>query len=125
MRNNLLWFLLAALTGVTAMKCMPKVNKLIMEKIQFDYSTIDEHGLRNGEVTVDYEFCIPADEKVLSEILAIDPGVRVMKSSKGRIGCTAQQWLLINSTHTPEWKKRLHSIAGLNYVDRIVETFYE
>jgi hypothetical protein len=125
MRNNPLLLLLAALTGLAAIQCTPKTNKLMMDKIQFDYSAIDENGLRNGEVAVDYEFCIPADQKILNQILAIDPGVRVMKSSKGRIGCTAQQWLLINSTHTPEWKKKLFSIAGLDYVDRIVETFYE
>ena len=96
-----------------------------MAKIQFDYSAIDDNGLRSGERAVDYEFCIPASEEMLREVMTIDSGVRVMKSSKGRIGCSSEQWLIINSTHSTEWNKKLYDIAYLDYVDRIVETFYE
>ncbi len=87
---------------------MEKVNQA---KIKFDYSSIDDNGLRNGEVSVDYEFCIPADAAILDQVMKIDQGVRVMKSSKGRIGCTDQQWLCINSTHSVSWKKQLFAIA--------------
>ncbi len=36
-------------------------------KINFDYSNIDNHGFRNGMEAVDYEFCIPADEMKLKK----------------------------------------------------------
>jgi hypothetical protein len=101
------------------------MHKVMLKKINFDYSDIDEHGLRNGESAVDYEFCIPASEQILHEVMSIDPGIRVMKNSKGRIGCTSQQWLCINSTHRDEWKKKLFAISYLDDVDRIIETFYE
>lgn len=107
------------------MQCPTKKEKINLAKIEFDYSLIDDSGLRNGEVAVDYEFCIPASEEILAKVLQIDPAVRVMKSSKGRIGCTRQQWLCINSTHSTGWKEKLYSIAYLEYVDRIVETHYE
>ncbi|HEY3386538.1 MAG TPA: hypothetical protein VGK46_08520 [Saprospiraceae bacterium] len=97
----------------------------MLSKIKFNYSKIDDNGLRNGEVAVDYEFCIPANESIVQEVLSIAPAIRVMKNSKGRIECTKQQWLVINSTHSPEWKKQLYAIAYLDYVENIIETFYE
>jgi hypothetical protein len=116
---------LIVLFGVSSFACHNGINKVMMEKIQFDYSLIDDEGLRNGEVAVDYEFCIPASAELLEEVTGIDTGIKVMKSSKGRIGCTTQQWLLINSTHSKGWKQKLYNIARLDYVDRIVETHYE
>ncbi|MDZ4747935.1 MAG: hypothetical protein SH808_05570 [Saprospiraceae bacterium] len=101
------------------------MDKINQAKIKFDYSAIDDSGLRNGEVAVDYEFCVPANEAILDQVIKIDPGVRVLKSSKGRIGCSEQQWLCINSTHSPGWKKKLDAIASLYFVERILETFYE
>ena len=97
----------------------------MMSKIGFDYSGIDDHGLRNGEAAVDYEFCIPAEETYLNQVMSIAPQIKMMKNSKGRIGCTGQQWLMINSTHSAEWKKQLYAIAYLDFVERIEETFYE
>ena len=118
-------FLLLVILFSSASQCPKKTDKVNQAKIQFDYSAIDDNGLRNGEVAVDYEFCIPADQDILDQVMKIDQGVRVMKSSKGRIGCTAQQWLCINSTHSPGWKNKLYAIASLSYVERIEETFYE
>jgi hypothetical protein len=117
--------LLLILTGVSASQCTRKMKTFDPAKIEFDYSSIDERGLRNGEVAVDYEFCIPANEDVFQEVMAIDPNVRLMKTSKGRIGCSRQQWLCINSTHSPGWKDKLYAIASLSYVERIQQTFYE
>jgi hypothetical protein len=125
MHSRSFLFLLLLILGSSAFQCPRKMQKINQAKIQFDYSTIDDHGLRNGEVAVDYEFCIPADTAILEQVLKIDQGVRVMKSSKGRIGCTDQQWLCINNTHNPDWKKKLYAIASLSYVERIAETFYE
>jgi len=101
------------------------MQKLMFKKIAFDYSSIDSHGLRNGEAAVDYEFCIPANEAIVQEVMKIDAGIRVMKGSSGRIGCSKSQWLCINTTHSEGWKDKLHKIAYLDYVDRIQETFYE
>ena len=118
-------FLLLVILFSTAFQCPKKTDKVNRAKIKFDYGAIDDSGLRNGEVAVDYEFCIPADQAILDQVMKIDQGVRVMKSSRGRIGCTAQQWLCINSTHSPDWEKKLYAIASLSYVERIEETFYE
>jgi len=117
--------ILVLLISLTSSQCSRKMDTTNQSKIQFDYSAIDDQGLRNGEVAVDYEFCIPADEAILKEVMKIDPAVRVMKSSHGRIGCSAQQWLCINTTYTPGWKNKLYAIASLNYVEKIKETFYE
>lgn len=118
-------FILLIILGSSAFQCPRKTDKINQAKIKFDYSSIDDSGLRNGEVAVDYEFCIPADQEILDQVMNIDQGVRVMKSSKGRIGCTDQQWLCINSTRGAGWKNNLHAIASLSYVERIAETFYE
>jgi len=119
------FLILLIVTSLSASQCTRKMQTFDPAKIEFDYSAIDENGLRNGEVAVDYEFCIPANEDLLKEVMAIDPNVRLMKSSKGRIGCSKQQWLCINSTHSPGWKDKLYSIASLEYVERIQQTFYE
>ena len=118
-------FLLIVILFSSAFQCPKKTDKVNQAKIKFDYAAIDDSGLRNGEVAVDYEFCIPADQQILDQVMKIDQGIRVMKSSRGRIGCTAQQWLCINSTHSPDWEKKLYAIASLSYVERIEETFYE
>lgn len=125
MYSRPLLFLLLIIFGSSAFQCPKKTDKVNHAKIKFDYSAIDDSGLRNGEVAVDYEFCIPADQEILDQVMNLDQGVRVMKSSKGRIGCTRQQWLCINSTHDVGWKKKLLAIASLSYVERIAETFYE
>ncbi len=118
-------FLLIVILFSSAFQCPKKTDKVNQAKIKFDYAAIDDSGLRNGEVAVDYEFCIPADQQILDQVMKIDQGIRVMKSSRGRIGCTDQQWLCINSTHSPGWQKKLFAIASLSYVERIEETFYE
>ncbi len=125
MRTKPFIFVLVTMLSLSAFQCPRKMEKINQAKIQFDYSAIDEQGLRNGEVAVDYEFCIPANEAILQEVLNIDSSIRVMKSSKGRIGCTNQQWLCINTTHTQDWKRKLNAIASLSYVEKILETFYE
>jgi hypothetical protein len=119
------FYLILAFIMLSAFQCPRKMQKIMLSKIKFNYSKIDDNGLRNGEVAVDYEFCIPANESIVQEVLSIAPAIRVMKNSKGRIECTKQQWLVINSTHSPEWKKQLYAIAYLDYVENIIETFYE
>lgn len=125
MQHKPLLLLLLLVIAASAFQCPGKMQKLMYKKIAFDYSTIDADGLRNGEVAVDYEFCIPAHEEIVQQVMKIDPGIRIMKGSNGRIGCSKSQWLCINTTHSEGWKDKLHRIAYLEYVDRIQETFYE
>lgn len=110
---------------ISSFQCHTHLRHHVIDNILFDYAGIDEFGLRHGESAVDYEFCIPANPDALAEVSRIEPDVRVMKNSKGRVGCTDEQWLCIANTHDPAWKKKLFAIAALPYVERILETFYE
>src|SRR6188768_3044920 len=99
MNRNTMACLVCIVIGLSAIQCQRKMQDLSNAKIQFVIDDIDAHGLRNGKVAVDYEFCIPARDEILQQVLKIDPAIRAMKASKGRIGCSDQQWLCINSTH--------------------------
>ena len=101
------------------------VTKKALRKIEFEHSTIDERGYLNGEIMLDYEFCIPKDEKKVAGITSIDPEVIIPRQAKGRIGCSEDQYLCINSNHTQDWRERLFAIASLPYVKRIIQTEYE
>lgn len=107
------------------LSCHPKLITSEVSKINFDYSNIDDRGFRNGIAPVDYEFCIPAKDMDLKKVKQIEPDVKVMKSSRGRVGCTDEQWLCIVNTWDDAWKKKLEQIATLPFVQRIEETFYE
>ena len=101
------------------------ISKRALRKIEFEHSTIDDRGYMNGEIMVDYEFCIPKDEKKAAGITAIDPEIIMPRQAKGRIGCSEDQYLCIVSNHTPGWRERLFAIASLPYVKRIIQTEYE
>lgn len=118
-------YVFSSLILLTASKCTSLPDQAILSKIQFDYSTIDAAGLRNGAVAVDYEFCIAADEVVFQKVIQIDEAVKLMMSSKGRIGCSKQEWLCINSTYSKDWEKKLYALASLKEVLLIRETHYE
>ena len=110
----------------SSMAATPTVNPL--SKIVFSLDNINADGLIGGAGalrSMDYEFCVPAEEARVQEVLAIDPGVRVMRGSRGRIGCTTSEFLCINSTHAPGWRDTLLRLAALPYVRRIQETFWE
>ena len=124
LQPSLTWLVPLALSFAAA-HCARPAHDAMNQKIGFDTSAIDANGLRNGEVALDYEYCIPATAGAEAEVRKVDPDVRMMKQSRGRIGCSTTQWLCISSTHHPDWKKRLNGIAGLPYVERIIETHYE
>jgi len=48
-----------------------------------------------------------------------------MAGSPGRIGCDKQSWLIVGSTHQPNYKRVLYDLASLTYVAKIQETFWE
>lgn len=72
-----------------------------------------------------YEFCIPANDSALNEVLAIDITAGVMKGSKGRSGCSDKEWLCIGSTRQRGFKEVLKKLSSLKYIRKITETFWE
>jgi hypothetical protein len=96
--------------------------------IGFDLSEIDDRGLigpEGGKRAVDYELCIPDDETFVAEVRAIDPSLRLMPGSPGRIGCHPGQLLVLGSTHRPGFRSILQRLADLPYVERIERAFFE
>ena len=98
-------------------------------KIKIDLSQFNEEGYRvypNGEKSsTHYEFCIPANDSVLAEVLSIDPDAGVMKGSKGRSGCTDKEWLVVSPTRKQGFKEIIKKLAALPYIRKISETFWE
>ncbi len=96
--------------------------------IRFDLSRLNDNGLHGppgGLRALDYEFCVPSGEKYAKEIKAIDPSVTVYSRSRGRIGCSCDQALVIGNTHQPRFREILENLAALPYVTRIDENFFE
>lgn len=105
----------------------PPENPDAWKKIKLDFKQLDAEGLAGppkGKVAVNYEFCIPATEKNWREVHKIDPSAQ-KSQSKGRVGCKADQWLIIGSTHQKNYQRILFQLASLPYVARIEETFWE
>jgi hypothetical protein len=104
-----------------------KENPAAWKKIRLDFKNLDAEGLsgkQDGKVAVNYEFCIPNDPKKWKEVLRIDPSA-TRQGSRGRIGCTEHQWLVIGSTHQKNYQRVLYQLASLPYVERIEQTFWE
>ena len=100
----------------------------VSTRIRFDLSVFDANGLYgppDGLRAAAYEFCIPASAELVTEVEAIDPTVQVYAGSPGRIGCTADQYLCIGSTHQPDFRSVLINLAQLEYVNRIELSFAE
>jgi len=120
MRNEL-WMLLA----VFLLQCHKQATQDNINKIQFNYTSVDDTGYRHESASVDYEFCIPAKNSFAKKVGHIEPFVQILKRSKGRSACSDEQWLCIVANHDDGWKKKLFAIAALPFVERIRETFYE
>lgn len=119
-----LWLVSSLLPLLLPLWHIPVFAETALDKIAFDLSPISSEGLvgSGGNVrSLRYEFCIPATETALTEVLAIDPTLHYFEHSRGRIGCTGEQRLVIGSTHQPQWREILVQIARLEYVDRIEE----
>jgi hypothetical protein len=112
-------------TSFLLSNCNRHVTQDDINKIQFDYSKIDNTGLRHEGVSVDYEFCIPAKKSNGKKILGIEPETQIFSKSKGRSGCSDSEWLCIISNHDNAWKEKLFAIASLPFVERIRQTDYE
>lgn len=82
-------------------------------------------GAASAKRALDYEFCIPANPEAASEVIAIDPSARLMRGSRGRVGCRPGQWLVLGSTHQPAFAEIIRRLAALPYVERIEPAFHE
>ena len=120
--------LAAILSACSATPARPPLTPAQQEKITLDLSTLDDRGLRgprNGLRSMSYEFCIPAGERYAAEVQRIDPTVEVMRGSRGRIGCTGNQYLCVGNTGQRGYREVLERLAGLDYSSRIVESTFE
>ena len=97
-------------------------------KITFSLDHLDENGLYGppgGLRAVHYEFCIPADPGLEAQVRRLDMTIQIFKTSPGRIGCTKEEYLCLGNTHQPNFKAVLLNLAGLPYVKRINQAFFE
>ncbi len=93
-----------------------------LAKVHLDLAAINADGLTgpaDGLRAVSYEFCIPATEAAVAEVTAIDRTVEVQRGARGRIGCSAEQYLCVGSTHQPGYRDVLVRLARLDYVAAI------
>ncbi|MFN0174129.1 MAG: hypothetical protein ACKVU0_05730 [Saprospiraceae bacterium] len=105
----------------------PPENPDAWKKIKLDFKQLDAEGLvgpTKGKVAMNYEFCIPAEERYWRKVQKIDASVQ-KNSGKGRIGCKDTQWLVIGSTHQKNYQRVLFQLASLPFVERIEQTFWE
>ncbi len=96
--------------------------------IGFDLNRLNASGLQGppaGLRALDYEFCIPDGPEYRAAVAAIDPSARFHPGSRGRIGCTSGQILVLGNTHQDRFREILHALAGLPYVARIDEAMFE
>lgn len=127
-RLNIAVFLLTSVfIGSCKDKQMPE-DASVWNKVAVNLSKLDENGLAgpsNGKVAVNYEFCISQEDKHWKSVQKIDKTAQKMAGSPGRIGCDKQSWLIVGSTHQPNYKRVLYDLASLTYVAKIQETYWE
>jgi hypothetical protein len=105
-----------------------KVTAAPDSKIEFDLAQLDEDGLRGpdgGKVALSYEFKIPDTEQRKAQVRAIDPSVRFMPGSRGRVGAGGGECLCIGTTHQKNFRRVLRALADLPFSERIIECHFE
>lgn len=125
MSRLVLFSLFLVLSTPLMTQCHKGATQDDINKIQFNYTSVDNTGLKHEGVSVDYEFCIPAKDADAKKVLHIEPHAQILQKSKGRSGCSDSQWLCVISNHDPDWKKKLFDMASLPFVEKIIETLYE
>lgn len=99
----------------------------IWKKVEIDLTKLDENGLigpATGKRTLAYEFLIPKTAACIAAVKAIDPSIRFMRNSRGRLGARADQCLCIGETQKG-YRQTLQRLAKLDYVTRIIECHFE
>ncbi|MFN0035722.1 MAG: hypothetical protein ACKVUS_11695 [Saprospiraceae bacterium] len=102
-------------------------NPDVWKKIKLDFRQLDSEGLagpEKGKVAMNYEFCIPTNEKHWKQVRKIDPTAQ-KNGGKGRVGCKESQWLVVGSTHQKNYQRVLFQLASLPFVVRIEPVFWE
>ena len=97
-------------------------------KIAIDLTSVNAEGLRGpatGLRAVHYEYCIPSGERYAAEVRGIDATTRFQRSSRGRIGCSGDEVLVLGHTHQRGYREVLERLAALPYVSRIQESHFE
>lgn len=115
-------------TAVMSAGCTADAYRREREKIDFDMTEIDEHGLEGpegGRRRVAYEFCIPSRQDYVTQVRVIDPSLQLFPTVPGRSGCTTAQILAIGHTGARQWRERLERLASLRYVRRIERSDFE
>jgi hypothetical protein len=100
----------------------------VSAKIHFPLEGIHADGLSgpaDGLVSIDYEFCVPADPLVLAEIKRLDPSVKVSLVARGRIGRRDGQALCIGNTHQQDWRAILERLAARPDITEIRRCYFE
>ena len=118
----LLCLLTAGLVACATLPASPSA------KIRFPLDSIRADGLSgpaDGLVSIDYEFCVPADSLVLAEIKRLDPSVKVSLVARGRIGRRDGQALCIGNTHQKDWRVILERLAARPDITEIRRCFFE
>jgi len=98
------------------------------QKLTFDLGRLDAYGMigtGKSKRALAYEFCIPDTTPCKDEVLSINPTLRIIPGSPGRIGCRNNEYLCVGSTFQPDFKNILHRLADLAYIQRIDESFFE
>jgi hypothetical protein len=99
----------------------------IWKKVEIDLTKLDKNGLigpATGKRSLAYEFCIPKTAACMAEVKAIDPSIRFMRNSRGRIGAGPDQCLCIGETQKG-YRKTLQRLATLDYIKRIIVCHFE
>lgn len=100
-----------------------------LAKITINLNDFNDEGYRklpDGEMyTTHYEFCIPANDSIFNYVSSVDKTLGVYKTSKGRSGCSDKEWLCIGNSRQAGFKDTIKKLAGLPYIRKISETFWE
>ena len=97
-------------------------------KIRFPLDGIRTDGLSGpagGLVSIDYEFCVPADPRVLEEVKRLDPSVKVSLVARGRIGRRDGQALCLGNTQQKDWRLVLERLAARPDIAEIRRCYFE
>jgi hypothetical protein len=119
------------LVVLLSLGCQPKPapeSAATWQKVRLNFRQLDSDGLKGpsgGKVAVNYEFCIPRQEKYWRTVQKIDTSAQQFTTSRGRIGCSNEQWLIVGSTHQPKYRRVLYDLASLPYVELIQEVYWE
>ena len=132
MQHGRTWLSMLLLLFLTA--CPPtgqkpvSLNDGVPAKIAFDLDRLDDRGLygpSDGLRSLGYEFCIPAQQRYIDAVHALDPDIKVYRHSPGSIGCRRDEYLCMGETHDRDWQKILNGLAALPYVEKIIPSRYE